>query len=153
LSRSPLYDRDFHAWATEQAALLRAGKLTQADIEHIAQEIESMGKTEKRELISRLTVLMLHLLKWRFQPNLRCRSWRLSIQGQRLDVGAHLADNPSLKTALTSVIPLSYRRALIDAERETGLDDDVFPGECPWTFEQMLAPDFWPEGSRPAIDT
>jgi Domain of unknown function DUF29 len=71
------YVRAFYAWTNEQSALLRAGKLGQADLEHIAEEIESMGKTEKRELISRLTVLLLHLLKWRFQPELRSTSWRL----------------------------------------------------------------------------
>src|ERR1700676_1028911 len=91
------YDRDFYAWANEQAALLRAGKLAQADLAHIAEEIESMGKTEKRELVSRLTVLLLHLLKWRFQPELRGTSWRLSVEEQWLQVASHLADNPSLK--------------------------------------------------------
>ena len=70
-SGAALYDQDFYAWANEQAALLRAGKLSAADIEHIAEEIESMGKTEKRELVNRLAVLMLHLLKWQFQPGLR----------------------------------------------------------------------------------
>jgi hypothetical protein len=71
MAQSPLYDRDFYAWASEQAAMARDGKLAQADIEHIAEEIESMGKTEKRELMSRLTVLILHLLKWRVPPTLR----------------------------------------------------------------------------------
>ena len=80
MPKTPLYDRDFYAWANEQASLLRKGDLSHADIEHIAEEIESMGKTEKRELISRLTVLLLHLLKWRFQPTLRGKSWRLSIE-------------------------------------------------------------------------
>ncbi|HEY3718618.1 MAG TPA: DUF29 domain-containing protein [Roseiarcus sp.] len=79
------YDSDFYAWANEQAALLRAGRLGQADIEHIAQEIESMGRTEKRELVSRLRVLLVHLLKWRFQPTGRGSSWKASIRVQRLD--------------------------------------------------------------------
>src|SRR5580698_8493609 len=92
------YDEDFYAWANEQAALLRDGKLAEADVEHIALEIESMGKTEKRELVARLTILLLHLLKWKFQPNLRGRSWRLTIKEQRKEVVNHLADNPSLKS-------------------------------------------------------
>ncbi|MSW82828.1 MAG: DUF29 family protein, partial [Actinobacteria bacterium] len=71
-----LYEADFYAWANQQAALLRRGKLSSADIAHIAEEIESMGKSEKRELINRLTVLLLQLLKWRFQPGLRGNSWR-----------------------------------------------------------------------------
>ena len=91
------YDHDFYAWANEQAALLRQGKLGDADIEHIAEEIESMGRTEKRELVSRLTVLMLHLLKWRFQPGKRCSSWETSITVQRNRLARHMTDNPSLK--------------------------------------------------------
>jgi hypothetical protein len=145
VSNARLYDDDFYAWANEQAALLRAGKFSEADIEHIAEEIESMGKTEKRELISRLTVLILHLLKWRFQVRMRSRSWRLSIEGQRLDVRSHLSDNPSLKSQLDGAIALAYRRARIEAARETELDVDEFPGVCPWTFEQMMSQDFWPE--------
>ena len=94
MPRSHLYDHDFYAWANEQAILLREGKLEQADIEHIAEEIESMGKTEKRELVSRLTVLLLHLLKWRFQPTMRGKSWRLSIEEQRIQLALHLRDNP-----------------------------------------------------------
>ncbi|WP_083884722.1 DUF29 domain-containing protein [Thioflavicoccus mobilis] len=74
-----LYERDFHAWASEQAGLLRAGKLAEADLPHIIEEIESMGRSEKRELVNRLVVLLLHLLKWRYQPGLRGNSWRLSM--------------------------------------------------------------------------
>jgi hypothetical protein len=139
------YDRDFYAWANEQAALLRAGKLAQADLEHIAEEIESMGKTEKRELISRLTVLLLHLLKWRFQPEFRSRSWRLSVQEQRLQVASHLADNPSLKAQQATAIADAYRLAVIGAQRDTGLDAETFPAGCPWSFDQMMNDEFWPE--------
>ena len=95
--KSPLYDRDFFAWSREQADLLRAGKLAEADIEHIAEEIDSMGRTEKRELISRLSVLLLHLLKWRYQPEKRGPSWEASIRVQRNRIADHLDDNPSLK--------------------------------------------------------
>ncbi len=91
------YDLDFYAWANEQVALLRAGELSTADIEHIAEEIESMGRTEKRELVNRLTVLLLHLLKWRFQPRRRSASWEASIKIQRLKLADHLKDNPSLE--------------------------------------------------------
>jgi len=140
-----LYDRDFYAWANEQAALLRAGKLETADIEHIAEEIESMGRSEKRELVNRLTVLMLHLLKWRFQPSRRGNSWRLSIREQRLRLSSHLAENPSLKSKLPETLEEAYRLALIEAERETGLSEDAFPAECPWPFERMMDGSFWPE--------
>lgn len=142
---SSLYDRDFFAWANEQAALLRAGKLAAADIEHIAEEIESMGRGERRELVNRLIVLLLHLLKWQFQPGFRSKSWRLSIKEQRLRLASHLIDNPSLKSKLDEAIREAYRLALIEAERETGLADTTFPAECPYAFAQMMDDGFWPE--------
>ena len=145
---SSLYDRDFHAWAHEQAALLRAGKLADADIAHIAEEIESMGRTEKRELVSRLTVLLMHLLKWQFQPERRGRSWVATIRNQRLDVADHLADNPSLKARLPESLAAAYERARNSAAAETDLPDSLFPRECPWSFEQIMGAEFWPE--RPA---
>jgi hypothetical protein len=144
-TRSALYDRDFYAWNREQAALLRAGDVQRADLENIAEEIESMGKTEKRELINRLTILLLHLLKWQFQPALRSRSWKLCIEGQRIDLEDHLQDNPSLKAIVAPFVANAYRRALIEAERETGLDAGTFPATCPYTFDQMITKDFWPE--------
>ena len=139
-----LYDRDFYAWANEQAALLRAGKLSSADIEHIAEEIESMGRSEKRELVNRLCVLLLHLLKWRFQPGLRGNSWRLTIKEQRYRLADHLADNPSLKATLAETTANAYRLALVEAERETGLAESTFPSLCPWTFGQITDAEFWP---------
>ncbi|MBP2290868.1 DUF29 domain-containing protein [Azospirillum rugosum] len=140
-----LYDRDFYAWANEQAALLRAGKLDAADIEHIAEEIESMGRSEKRELVNRLAVLLLHLLKWQFQPGLRGNSWRLSVEEQRYRLGSHLADNPSLKSKLDEAISDAYRLASIEAERETGLSRKIFPAECPWSFRELMNDEFWPD--------
>ena len=145
MSQSPLYDRDFYAWANEQAALLREGKLGDADIEHIAQEIESMGKTEKRELLNQLTVLMLHLLKWRFQPIKRTPSWEVSIKVQRNGLVDHLEDNPSLKPLIGGAVDKSYRDAVLKAMLETGLPESTFPKTCPWSFDQMMDPDFWPE--------
>jgi predicted nucleic acid-binding Zn-ribbon protein len=141
---SETYDRDFYAWANEQASLLRAGRLAEADIAHIAEEIESMGKTEKRELVSRLTVLLLHLLKWRFQADRAGNSWRLSIANSRDQIEDHLEDNPSLKSELPRTISQAYRYARRDAARETDLRESIFPTTCPWTFEQMMDPDFWP---------
>ncbi|MEJ0020138.1 MAG: DUF29 domain-containing protein [Acetobacteraceae bacterium] len=140
-----LYDRDFYAWANEQAALLRAGKLAEADIANIAEEIESMGRSEKRELVSRLTVLLLHLLKWQFQPALRGNSWGLTIEEQRYRSEDHLQDNPSLKAQLPQIVQMAYRLASLEAQRETGLVRSTFPAECPYTFEQAIASDFWPE--------
>jgi hypothetical protein len=147
MSNSPLYDRDFYAWSQEQARLLRSGKLSEADLEHIAEEIESMGKSEKRELVNRLSVLLVHLLKWQFQPTGRCTSWRLTIEEQRDRLVDHLADNPSLKATLGASIITAQRLAILGAARETGLDVGTFPTLCPWSFEQISAPDFWPAGN------
>ena len=146
MPRSQLYDEDFYAWANEQAALLRAGDLSRADVEHIAQEIESMGRTEKRELASRLKVLIAHLLKWRFQAEKRTKSWEVSIRVQRRELVDHIDDNPSLKPLIDSVLAKAYPDAALVAALETGLSETVFPQHCPWTFAQMIDEDFWPEG-------
>jgi len=145
MPQSPLYDRDFYAWANEQAALLREGKLSQADIEHIAQEIESMGKTEKRELVSRLTVLLLHLLKWRFQAQKRTKSWESSIKVQRSLLSDHLDDNPSLAPLAPAAMARAYQLAVLEAVGETNLHVSVFPETCPWTFDEVMKADFWPD--------
>lgn len=145
---STLYHRDFYAWANEQAALLREGKLGQADIENIAEEIESMGRSEKRELVSRLTILLLHLLKWRFQPKGRGSSWEASIRIQRRRLARHMADNPSLKSKLPEAISDAYQDALIAAAEETKLPESTFPPGCPWSFEDISNADFWPDETR-----
>lgn len=139
-----LYDRDFYAWANEQAELLRAGRLSEADIEHIAEEIESMGKSEKRELINRLRVLLLHLLKWQFQPSRRGASWQGSIINTRDELDDHLQDNPSLKSQLSAALATAYRRALVDAVTETELKKGISPQSCPWTYDEVMDPGFWP---------
>ena len=143
--KSALYDQDFYAWSNQQAALLRAGQLQQADIAHIAEEIESMGKTEKRELISRLTVLLLHLLKWWCQPTKRVAEWEASIHVQRDRLADHLADNPSLKPLIPDAIGKAYRDAIVEASVETKLSETIFAPACPWSYQQIMAPDFWPE--------
>ncbi len=144
MSNSSLYERDFYAWANTQATLLREKRLSEADIEHIAEEMESMGRGEKRELINRLTVLLLHLLKWQYQPGLRGSSLRGSIRVQRISLESHLQDNPSLKTLLPAAVAEAYRIAKIEAENETGLPEATFPAACPWLFEQMMDEVFCP---------
>jgi hypothetical protein len=140
-----LYDTDFYAWANEQAALLRAGRLSELDIENIAEEIESMGRSERRELVSRLTVLLVHLLKWRYQPALQSHTWRNTIEQQRLQLEEHLKENPSLKSQLNEIMSNAYRLARVSAEHETGLLRKSFPEACPFTFEEAMNPDFWPD--------
>jgi hypothetical protein len=151
MSNSCLYEQDFYAWANEQAGLLRAGRLSQADIGHIAEEIESMGRAEKRELISRLKVLMMHLLEWRFQPAGRCTSWRLTIEEQRREVIDHLADNPSLKAKLPEALAPAYDGAVLAAARETNIGREIFPTSCPWPFEAIIDDAFWPDDNNAYI--
>ena len=145
MMQSTLHDSDFYAWTNQQAALLRAGELDSADIERIAEEIESMGRSEKRELFSRLAILLMHLLKWRFQPTLRGNSWRATIKVQRRDLLRLLADNPSLKSQLPEMIADAYGDAILMAARETGLAETAFPVDCPWGFEETICADFWPD--------
>ena len=137
------YDRDFYAWTQEQAHLLRTGQLQLIDIQHLAEEIEDMGRAEKRELASRLEILLMHLLKWQFQPSKRSRSWQLTIKEQRLRLQKHLKQNPSLKTAIAEVFDDAYQLATISAEKETGLDG--FPEICSYTSEQTLLDGFLPD--------
>ncbi len=144
MTNQTLYDQDFYAWANEQAGLLRAGRLSEADIDHIAEEIESIGKHEKRELVSRLTILLLHLLKWQHQPVLRSTSWRLTVEEQRVRLENHIADNPSLKSSLEETVKAAYHLAILGAARETGMDRSVFPSICPWSYDQMIDLNFWP---------
>jgi hypothetical protein len=140
-----LYERDFYAWANEQAALLRAGRLDAADIENIAEEIESMGRGEKRELVNRLAVLLAHLLKWRYQPDRRGRSWILTIKEQRHRLVRHLRDNPSLTAQVAEAMSDAYDLARIKAEQEAHLTEETFPPVCPFAFEQAVSDDFWPD--------
>jgi hypothetical protein len=145
MSRITGYEADFYAWLNEQATLLRAGRLASIDAENIAEELESMGRSEKRELISRLQVLLLHLLKWQFQPERRGVSWEVSITNTRRQLSDHLADNPSLKARKSEFIEITYPRARDDARAETNLPPTTFPTTCPWPWDQIIDEGFWPE--------
>jgi hypothetical protein len=139
------YDTDFYAWAEEQARLLRAGRFSQLDLEHVAEEIEDLGKRERRALQSRLGVLLGHLLKWRHQPDYPNRkSWRATINTQRRSLAQLLDENPSLRAGLDSVIERAYADALDLAVAETPLDYEAFPADCPWSVDEILA-DHWPD--------
>jgi len=139
------YNKDFYAWLMNNASLLRQHKFSEVDIEHIAEELESMGKSEKRELTSRLTVLLAHLLKWKFQSALRSRSWKNTILTQRIDILELLDDSPSLKYEFEERAVIAYEKAKLSAEDETGIDKKNFPEICPFTFEQLLMKDYFPE--------
>ncbi len=146
---STAYETDVVAWADEQAALLRAGKFAQLDIEHIADEVEDVGKSEQRELLSRMAVLLSHLLKWAIQPERReisGRRWRGTIKLQREDVIDHLDDVPSLRRSLSDPrrIARVWRAAKRQTIAETSFVDDDLPEVCPWSMAQVLDPTFLP---------
>ena len=133
-----LYDQDFYQWTQEQAALLKAGALSQLDIENLTEEIESMGKSQKKELISRLVVLLMHMLKWDHQSDKRGRSWLKTIATQRTEIEILLYDNPSLKNELSNTVLKAYRLAVKQASTETGLGIGSFPLNCSYTIEQIM---------------
>ncbi len=139
------YETDFYAWANIQAELLRTGQLEKADIERIAEEIESMGKSELRELENRLALLFTHLLKWQLQPTLRSRSWELTVKEQRRRLRRHLAQNPSLKTKLPQALEDAYGDAILEAALQTGLAEESFPAQRPFTWDETLDDDYWPQ--------
>jgi len=140
------YERDFYGWLRESARLLREGRWAEIDSEHIAEELEAMGRSEKRELASRLSVLIAHLLKWEHQPVRRSRSWRNTISAQRMDLKELLEDSPSLRRDLEKKIERSYEKAKLKAEDETGLDKECFPPTCPFSPEEILDESFFPSG-------
>jgi hypothetical protein len=140
------YDADFFAWANEQAELLRAGRFSQLDVDHIAEEIEDLGKRERRALQGRLGVLLGHLLKWRYQSDYPYRkSWRATINTQRRALRQLLDENPSLKASLEDVMERAYADGVDLAVAETPLDYDAFPPTCPWTPDEAID-EHWPGG-------
>ncbi len=138
------YDTDFYNWAICNANLLKKGKLTEIDAANIAEELESMAKRDKRQLINRLIILLLHLLKWEFQPSARSGSWKGSVIEQRRRIRQLLDDSPSLINELELKIVSAYKDALQQASVETNLDQSVFPEQCPYTKEQLFDGTFYP---------
>lgn len=138
------YEQDVVAWSIEQAALLRSGKLSALDIEHIAEEIEDVGKSEQRELASRMSVLLAHLLKWQYQPERQGNSWRNTIRAQRKEVGYLLDEAPSLRGKLVEArwLDMVWSKAVAQAGDETGID--TLPEVCPWDMAEVLMPDWFP---------
>jgi hypothetical protein len=132
------YQTDVIAWANEQAAFIRMGKFDQLDLEHLAEEIEDVGKSEQRELESRMAVLLAHLLKWECQPERQGKSWQLTIREQRKGVLARLKKTPSLKASIsdTSWLDEVWSDTVSIAASDTGLD--AFPESCPWSMDDVL---------------
>ena len=140
------YDEDFYAWTQAQAALLRQAKASDLDWENLAEEIESVGISQRNKVQSHCRRLLQHLLKWRYQPTQRSRSWRRTIITQRLDIATEVGDRGTLRQQLPLLLQAAYPGARRLAETETGLPLATFPATCPWTPAQVLDEDFWPEG-------
>ena len=140
------YEQDFVGWLNTQAELLKTGKVNELDIKNLVEEIEAMGRSEKRELESRMIILVMHLLKWTFQPNYQSRSWANTINEQRRRIGRVIKDSPSLKNSLNDTEWFNdiWQSALYQAVSETGLDIKIFPEQPFLTSQQILVDDFFP---------
>lgn len=134
----PLYDRDFYAWTQEQADAIRRRSVNELDWENLFEEIESLGKSQRRELESRLKVLLVHLLKWDVQISYRCGSWARTIREQRRQVDLHLGENPSLRATLDETFAHALRSAIVAAVVETGLAEADFIGAEERSFEGAM---------------
>jgi Domain of unknown function DUF29 len=136
------YDTDFYAWTQAQAAAIRAGAWGDVDRDHLAEEIEDVGKSERRALVSHLRVLLTHLLKWEYQPQRRSESWVHSMGNAQVEAQAILEDNTSFYPELPGFVARAYAQACHLAARETRLSPRVFPVGCPWTPEGLLSAKF-----------
>jgi len=139
------HDTDLAAWALETARALREGRISDVSMDEVAEELEEMARSQRRELVSRLSVLLAHLLKWRHQAERRSRSWHTTVTRERQEVAALLKESPSLRRTVASVLADAYQRGAGLAASETGLPEETFPAECPFSVEQALDPGFWPE--------
>jgi len=139
------YEEDFYAWTVEQSRLLRSGELSAIDVANIAEEIESMGRSDRRELKSRLVVLVMHLLKWRHQPSARSRSWSATIDEQRLQIEGVLVESPSLRPMVPAMLSEAYAIAGARVIAETGLAEEAFPKACPFMPDEVLSRVFLPD--------
>jgi hypothetical protein len=147
-----LYDRDYAEWAKKNAELLREGKFSELDIDHLVEELEDMGRSERNELENRLLILMAHLLKWQFQyrtlserwREFKGESWRSTIQEQRKRIQRRLKKSPGLRSFLPNAVSDAYPDSVELAADETGLSPETFPAQCPYTLEELLDSGFFP---------
>lgn len=144
MKTAELYDLDFAEWARRNAELLRSGRASEADLEHIAEEIEDMGKRERRSLHTRLVRLIEHLLKWKYQPDRRGPSWARTIVVQRQSIRALLDENPSFQPVLSEMAIAAYANAAAIVSIVIHQPRSKFPDACPFTLEQLLDENFLP---------
>lgn len=139
-----LYEADFFAWTQDQAAKLRARTHNDVDWDNLAEEIDSVGRSQKREIRHRMGVLLHHLLKWEFQVDRRKKSWRATIREQRRGIREVLADSPSLAKFPAQILDEAFLDGLSEAIEETGLPSSAFPTSCPWSIDQIRDGGFFP---------
>lgn len=142
---SDLYAKDTYTWALQQADALRRRSANEVDWDNVAEEIESVGRSEASELRSRYTVLLLHLLKWQFQTERRSRSWEATIRVQRKAITDHLEENPGLKARRDELLGRAYFEARQTASGETDLPIETFPETNPFTLAEAMDDGFWPD--------
>ena len=139
-----LYEEDFYSWTKEQARFLKEKNLNKMDIDNLIEEIESLGKRDLRALESQIERLLKHLLKWKFQPKRKSKSWKKSILESRFSAVRLMEDSPSLESKLKENYTKCFQRSVKSCVVETGLEKSIFPKENPWTLEEILDEDFWP---------
>jgi hypothetical protein len=133
-----LYEQDYYHWLEQTALSLHKRAFDQLDLENLIEEIEDMGRSEKRAIESNVRVVLWHLLKWKYQPKQRSGSWSGSIMEHRIRIRKALQDSPSLKNYLPEVFAETYQDAIKIASQETGLEPENFPTACEWTLQQVL---------------
>jgi hypothetical protein len=145
---SAAYKADFNLWIEQTTQLLRSHSWHEIDVEHLIEEVEGLGKSERRSIASQLTRLLLHLLKWQYQPQRRSDSWLDSITDSRTQIELAILDSPSLKSYPTEQLEESYQRARRQAAKQTELLISLFPEKCPFSVELVLDEDWLPEASN-----
>lgn len=142
---TPGYEEDFYVWTVEQAKRLRSGEFTKIDALNVAEEIESLGRRDRREVADRLENVILELLKWRCRPGARCGNWRSEILQQRCEIGHIIDDSPSLRQFASESLVEAYSDARRRVIEELGLLQPDLPTDCPFTLDQVLSRSFLPE--------
>jgi uncharacterized protein DUF29 len=132
------YEKDFFQWTQETARAIEEGRFDEIDRTALADEVEGLGKRDRREVGRRFAVILLHLLKLKYQPDKESGSWHSTIATQRRELESVLEDSPSLRPHVAALLPKAYGQARIDAANETGIDIDTFPETCEWTITEVL---------------
>ena len=140
-----LHETDLYAWTRQQLQLLKSGQLSALDVSNLIDEVDDIGGSIRNQLESRLEVLLMHLLKSQYQPNFRGRSWQLTIKEQRRKIERLIRKNPSLQHTLDLALADAYGDAIIVAAKETGMAENIFPEECPYSIQQIIYSDYLPD--------